>query len=166
MIIHDLDFVGPINAQHINDHDRRMLYNGCRRMAVVVKGLSNDAEKIGLTEHRLWLAAVMHLRPVGLDTDLYDRDKTDGSIPYVSAHVFGPGFNVSVEYHKGELGAVPCNRKGEMWRDYRVGHMLPGAAAGTLRFGAAQVVLAPLNSLIFRFREESLRVKEEDCRRR
>ena len=93
--------LGPIKAQHINDQDRRRLYNACRPMAVVVKRLSNDARKIGLTEHRLWLAAVTHLRPVGLYSDPYDRAKTDGSVLYVSAHVFGSAFNVSVEYHKG-----------------------------------------------------------------
>ena len=91
----------PHQGQHINDQDRRRLYNACRPMAVVVKRLSNDARKIGLTEHRLWLAAVTHLRPVGLYSDPYDRAKTDGPVLYVSAHVFGSAFNVSVEYHKG-----------------------------------------------------------------
>ncbi len=156
---------GSIKAQHINDHDRRRLYNACRPMAVVVKRLSNDAKRIGLTEHRLWLAAVTHLRPVGIYSDSYDRTKTDGSVLYVSAHVVGSGFNVSVEYHKGGRGVVPSNRLGAVWRAHQVGHVLPGAP-GALRFTGASFVLAPLNSLILRFRQEYLRVNKEDCRRR
>ena len=92
---------GSIKAQQFNDHDRRMLYNTCRPMAVMVESVSNDARKIGLNEERLRVAAETQLRTVGLYTNSIRAWGWDGSLLYVQVHVVGAAFDVSVEYHKG-----------------------------------------------------------------
>ena len=86
----------PIKAQGADAGDRRMLYNDCRPVEVLVEALGDDAKAIGLTEGRLRKTAELLLRSARLYTD--SRNGSGHRLLYVRVLCAGELCVLTVEF--------------------------------------------------------------------
>ncbi len=71
------------------------LWNACRPLDLVVEGLTEDAEEIGLTRERIQTAAESRLRAARL----YDAEAADHYL-YVNVNVVRRAFSIGVGYRQ------------------------------------------------------------------
>ena len=131
--------------------ERFELYNTCRPMQLVIEDLSDDADKIALSRESLQAAAESRLRAARLYTE--DPKGSNFAYLYVNVNVFGPAFNISLEYKKlvsdefGVAGLAPSWDSG---------------GTGTHGKNAGYIV-SSLSQYLDRFLAAYLRVNEEAC---
>ena len=131
--------------------DRFRLFNACRPMDLVIESLSDDADKIALSRESLQAAAESRLRAARLYTE--DPKGSNFAYLYVNVNVFGPAFNIALEYKKlvsdefGVAGLAPSWDSG---------------STGTHGKNAGYIV-SSLSQHLDRFLAAYLRVNEEAC---
>ena len=132
----------------LDSRDRFQLWSACRPLNLIVEGLPEDAEEIGLTEERIQTAAESRLRAARLYDAEADHDL------YVNVHVVGSAFSIGIGYNKLlHDEALDIVGRAQTW-DTR--------AVGT-HVGDASFILQGVSEHMDLFVVEYLRVNESAC---
>ena len=130
--------------------ERFELFNACRPMRLLVEGLGDDAEAIGLTEAALQAAAERRLRAARLYTE--DRERANLAKLYVNVLVVGKAFSLSVDYEKRVTDGFGKSGTATTWTS---------GSAGTASSGG--FIVSGLSGHLDRFLAAYLRVNESAC---
>ena len=133
----------------------RMVIKDYRTLAVVTDGLSDEANKLGMSSHGLRTLLGIRLRFAGIDV----TEREDGAAMYVNVDVSGPAYHVRVSM----LRQVTYNVRGEQrttlaetWYDETMG----------VHNGDREAIEAAVLAAADGFVEEYLRVNGEYARPR
>ena len=125
------------------------LWSACQPTNLIVEGLTEDAEEIGLTRERIQTAAESRLRAARL----YDAEAADHYL-YVNVNVVGRAYSIGVGYRKWlHDEALDIGGMAETWNT---------GSAGT-HGGGASFILQDVSEHMDRFVVEYLRVNEPAC---
>ena len=133
--------------------ERFQLFNACRPMKLMIEGLDDDAEAIGLTKEALQAAVESRLRAARLYTE--DYAKANGSWLYVNVHLVGRAFSIKVLYHKIVTDEFGVTAPASTWGAV-------GGSTGT-HSGDAGYIVSSLSRTLDEFLAGYLRVNEAAC---
>ena len=140
-----------VNASELRDGiDRFELWNDCKPIGLLVEGLNDDAEKIGLTKKAIETAVRSRLR----GARIYD-DKVSLPQLYVSVHVVGSAYSISLNFDK--LVSDPISGESGRATTWRTG------AAGTHGRIGGGFILNGIRGYVDEFIDEYLRVNAKAC---
>lgn len=135
--------------EKVSRSDKFRLWNDCAEVWLLVEGLREKADEIGLTKDAIEISARSRLR----GARIYRKDASHSYYLYVNVNVVGRAFSVNVEYGKRFYDA----------ESGIFGRAVTWDTGSTGTYSSSNYILGSVGRHVDKFIDEYLRVNAEAC---